>query len=208
MSTRSVLKLSNWIVCLPLKMLGRFLICANAYSIRDDFDRCIYEIDRANPLPIKCISLLIAAEDHRNSFHFGVDPYGVIRAIVLFVLQGKRQGASTIEQQFVRVVTRRYELTARRKFREQILAVAICSCRSKRRIAEAYLGLAFYGVEKWGYAAIQNYIQDSKLDVVRLIASLRYPEPAVVSSAWLEKINLREGYIKTRMSLYGLVDSE
>lgn len=207
MPTRSFLKSINWIIFLPVKILSRCLIGVNAFMLRDDFDRCIKAVDGARELPNAFINALIAAEDHRNAFHLGVDPVGIFRAVYVALTTGKRQGASTIEQQFVRVVTQRYELTIRRKFREQILAIAICSSCSKRKIAEAYLCIAFYGFEKTGYSVIQDCINGRHEDVLHVIACLRYPEPAVENLEWRARIKNRICYIDKRLVVFGLVDS-
>ena len=66
--------------------------------------------------------LLISGEDHRYFLHPGFDVIAICRAIWRRLAWGVREGASTIEQQTVRVLKGRYERTLRRKVHEILLA--------------------------------------------------------------------------------------
>ena len=57
--------------------------------------------------------LLVSGEDHRHGRHYGFDPYAICRAIWRRVTRRSREGANTIEQQIVRVITNRFEMTIR-----------------------------------------------------------------------------------------------
>lgn len=90
----------------------------------------------------KCI---IVSEDHRFFKHIGVDWIGFTREF-LRLLQGKRvRGASTIEMQLIRTVSRRYERSIRRKLREIFLSISLQFRYSKLEILRAYLDIAFFG---------------------------------------------------------------
>ena len=56
----------------------------------------------------KLVTFLVIGEDHRYYKHPGFDIIGICRAIYKNVFLGKREGASTIEQQLVRVLTEDY----------------------------------------------------------------------------------------------------
>ena len=99
----------------------------------------VYEI------PDRLIETLLVAEDRRNLYHYGIDPVGIIRAIWSILRSKGIQGASTVEQQFVRTITASYERSIRRKLKEQALAIAISKRRDKLQIASAYLCIAHYG---------------------------------------------------------------
>ena len=53
----------------------------------------------------KIINFLIVAEDHRYKYHVGFDLIAIFRSILKYILYNKKEGASTIEQQLVIVVT-------------------------------------------------------------------------------------------------------
>jgi penicillin-binding protein 1A len=53
------------------------------------------------------IAHLISGEDHRFYNHIGFDPIAILRAIYKRIDAGKIEGASTIEQQYVRTCTER-----------------------------------------------------------------------------------------------------
>src|SRR5262245_21594087 len=59
--------------------------------------------------PLIAQRLLVSGEDHRHVLHPGVDPIAICRATWRCIYRGKREGASTIEQQVVRVISGRYE---------------------------------------------------------------------------------------------------
>ena len=68
----------------------------------------------------KLVRFLVVAEDHRFYSHSGYDVIGICRAFYKNVFRGKREGASTIEQQLVRVLTEDYRYSFRRKINEII----------------------------------------------------------------------------------------
>lgn len=124
------------------------------------------------------IRTLVVAEDHRSSLHYGVDPFAIIRALKLRIFGGKKQGASTIEQQLVRTIVGRYEKTPRRKIREQVLAVMLSQQFSKEELSAAYLKVAFYGsslVGGRGIRKIRDYHPASSDEAI--VAYLKYPKP-------------------------------
>lgn len=63
----------------------------------------------------KLVAFLVEGEDHRYYKHIGFDVIGIGRAIYRDVFLGKREGASTIEQQLVRVLTEDYRYSLRPK---------------------------------------------------------------------------------------------
>lgn len=97
----------------------------------------------APPLIVQC--LLVSGEDHRDGAHPGFDSWAICRALVRRVLSDRREGASTIEQQMVRVITNRFERTLRRKVREVFLASLVASHFPKEQIPSVYLLIGYYG---------------------------------------------------------------
>ena len=93
----------------------------------------------------KLVAFLIVAEDHRYYKHIGFDIIGICRATYRDVFWGKREGASTIEQQLVRVLTEDYRFSIRRKIKEIYLATKLKRLADKYTLAAAYLDMANYG---------------------------------------------------------------
>lgn len=57
--------------------------------------------------PLICQQLLVSGEDHRHARHPGYDVIAICRAVWRRATSGRREGASTIDQQIVRVLTGR-----------------------------------------------------------------------------------------------------
>lgn len=194
------------LLSMPFVCLARFAEVWNMFGISSDIRKCINVIDSQNILlPSAFIDSLVTAEDHRNSVHPGVDPIGILRAIYVRVRHGERQGASTIEQQFVRVVTGRYEQGLSRKTYEQILAICVSRYRRKFQIANAYLAIAYYGTEVIGLRGLRaklgsEFVESEIGDVRAMIARLKYPEPSRPTDAWRRRVDARVTYIELRES--------
>lgn len=191
---------------LPFVAWSCLLELLNAWQLRSDIERCLAAIDSSTGLiPQSYVVALIAAEDHRNAYHPGVDPLAMFRALFVRCTQKRWQGASTIEQQFVRVVSGRYEPSLSRKVREQALAIAVARRRTKMSIAAAYLGLAFYGSGCVGLRGLKKRCgpdlaaADTHV-VLKMIARLKYPEPLRPSRDWHVRIANRVQYITRRMN--------
>jgi penicillin-binding protein 1A len=121
-----------------------------------------YAKERRLYLPIQAIPKLVtnafvAAEDKNFYQHPGVDPYGIMRAGVLFVENygsGRRpQGASTITQQVAKNFLLTNEVSFQRKIKEALLALRIERTYSKQKILELYLNEIYLGFGAYGVAA-------------------------------------------------------
>ena len=175
------------------------------FGLDDDLKQCLAVVDASPSIPTRFVVTLVAAEDHRSSIHPGVDPIAMFRALLVWVRVGQVQGASTIEQQLVRVVLDRYEKTIRRKLREQLVAVALSRKRSKAQIAKAYLGNAFYGSGLYGLSALTrackpNLETTSQDSISHMIARLKYPKPLSPTTAWHQRVRDRVQYIAIRLN--------
>ena len=187
-------------------MFSRIAELINLWGLKADIALCLQVVDSKlfQPVPIKFINTLIVAEDRRNALHPGVDPIGMLRAILARLRNRGIQGASTIEQQFVRVVTDSYEMKIQRKFKEQALALAVARRRSKVQIASAYLSIAHYGYRKKGKSGLEalcdeNLLGCSESKIHESIARLKYPEPHEPSEIWEQRLAMRANYILQRM---------
>ncbi|MFT4035849.1 MAG: transglycosylase domain-containing protein [Patulibacter sp.] len=95
---------------------------------------------------------VVAIEDKRFYDHGGVDLRGIARALVRDVAAGgAREGASTIEQQFVKVVSGNVNSrTLEAKIRETALAYHLSHKWSKDKILTEYLNAIYYGNGAYG----------------------------------------------------------
>lgn len=104
---------------------------------------------------------LIASEDSRFYWHFGVDPIGILRATVINV-KGRefQQGASTITQQVARSLFRDYvgaEDSVGRKLREAIVALKLETFYSKDSLLLTYLNRIYLGNDIYGFEDASRY---------------------------------------------------
>jgi monofunctional glycosyltransferase len=205
MAENIILTLIIEFLSLPFVCLSRIAEILDLWNLGIDIELCLKVIDSSTSIiPEKFVSALIAAEDRRNALHLGVDPIAILRALLVKVTRNQTQGASTIEQQFVRSASGRCERTFRRKLREQALALAVGRLRSKRQIACAYLSIAFYGSGCTGIEGLRKCCgHQLKLarssSSIAMIAMLKYPQPLNPSPRWQHKIQNRIQYIEQRM---------
>ncbi len=119
-------------------------------------------------MPRTVIQAFISAEDKTFYSHMGIDPMGVMRAVLTNVAnlgKGRRLvGASTITQQVAKNFLLTNEVSYRRKVREAILAVRIEKALSKERILELYLNQIYLGYGSYGVAAAALNYFDKSLD--------------------------------------------
>lgn len=144
--------------------------------------------------------LLVSGEDHRHARHYGFDPHSMCRAAWRLIIGQSREGASTIEQQIVRVITGRYERTLARKLREILLASLIAETYPKSIIPSVYLQIGYYGWQMNGYRSACQKLQYNPKNMLvyeaaELVARLKYPEPQAVPSKRYSQIKLRRYHL-------------
>lgn len=189
---------------IPTHFIGVVFLAFNLLGFREKLRKCIYIVDsNVRGIPDFYIDYLVYAEDHRSRYHQGIDHIGMLRAIYRKISRNNIQGASTIEQQFVRVVTGDYSHSITRKIKEQLLSVLLSKKRSKQDIAKAYLAIAYYGYNCQGLEGITKLVGSnlecaSEMQIISLVARLKYPEPKNDSLIWEEKIHNRVVYIQKR----------
>ncbi len=124
----------------------------------------------ANVMPRQLINAFISAEDKNFFEHKGVDPEGIIKAIIRNLKNtGKRAGgASTITQQVAKNFLLSSERTLDRKIKEAILAIRIERALDKEHILELYLNQIFLGLRAYGVAAAALNYFDKSLDELEI----------------------------------------
>jgi penicillin-binding protein 1A len=150
--------------------------------------------------PVFAQQLLISGEDHRFFSHGGIDLIAVCRAAWRGAVLRRREGASTIEMQLIRVVSCRYERTLRRKIREMALATLVTREIPKEALPAIYLRLGYFGWRMNGLAAACRRLHYSPhsltpVATARLVARLKYPQPRETSPRRCEQIEVRARHL-------------
>lgn len=133
------------------------------------------EAIRWEDVPQTVKNAVIAGEDVRFYDHGGVDPMGILRALVANAGSGGSQGASTISQQYVKnvcvqeaellstqkKVDAAYEVCTAssvvRKMKEARLAIGLEKKYSKAQILLGYLNIAGFGGRIYGIETAAGY---------------------------------------------------
>jgi membrane peptidoglycan carboxypeptidase len=145
--------------------------------------------------------ILISGEDHRFYYHIGFDIIAILRAILNRIVCNKIEGASTIEQQLVRVLTNDFEITFRRKIQEIFLATTIASIVPKSAIPKIYLNVAYYGtgINGLSQAYLKLGITDRETisieQAAEIVSMIKYPLPAKPNLNRLMQIQARKEYL-------------
>ncbi|WP_042442411.1 penicillin-binding protein 1A [Azospirillum sp. B510] len=165
-------------------------------------------------MPRMVMNAFMAAEDKNFYAHQGVDPIGILRAVLTNIENFGRErrpvGASTITQQVAKNMLLTNEVSFARKIKEAILAVRIERAFSKDRILELYLNEIFLGNRSYGVAAAAlNYfnkaLDELSIEEVAFLAALpkapsnynpdRQHDAAIARRNWVIGRMAEDGYI-------------
>lgn len=170
----------------------------------------------------------IAIEDARFYEHGGVDARGIMRAFVQ-TMQGDKQGASTITQQFVKQTQVYSKLKAGdtvgaqaaqarggipgivRKLQEAKYAIELEKKLSKEQVLEGYLNLVYYGAGAYGVeAAAKRYfgVTAAKLTLPQaaMIAGMAQRPTATDPFNYPDKAKARRNDVIARMQVTGFIN--
>ena len=159
---------------------------------------------------------VIASEDSRYYWHFGVDPYGIARAVLInFRSSELKQGASTVTQQLARSLFPEVgrQNTAGRKIREMLVALKLETVYSKNQILKTYLNRVYLGIGIYGFEdAAQFYFEKSAAELnlsetATLVAVLPAPNLYNPVKDYETSVQLRNRVID-RMEKLGMVSEE
>lgn len=159
---------------LPDSVQGPVMIYAEEdgaqVPLREQRNQAHRELQRMSDFSPYLPDALIASEDTRFYWHLGVDPLGILRAVVVNVQGGGiRQGGSTITQQLARSIYREYvgtEDSAGRKIREAIVALKLEAFYSKNKLLLTYMNRVYLGENLYGFEdAAQFYFAKSAQDL-------------------------------------------
>ena len=164
-----------------------------------------------NKVPQNLQNAFIAAEDNRFYDHIGIDPIGIVRAIVTNVTnRGIAQGGSTITQQLAKNAFLSQEQTLKRKIQEAMLALEIERKYSKKEILEMYMNQIYFGQGAYGIqTAAKTYfdkdVNQLSLAQCAMIAGL--PKSPNYYSPFnnLEEAEKRKNVVLDQMVKYGYI---
>lgn len=181
-----------------LRGFARHLLAHEWENLRTQIDRLAMNRDAQPPLFAQ--QLLISGEDHRHGHHPGYDLIAILRAIWKRLVGKSREGASTIEQQLVRVLTRHFERRIRRKLREIALASLVAENYPKHLLPRMYLRIGYYGAHMNGYAQACKRLKLDPVslsleDAAMLVARLKYPQPHVLPEGRRRQIQIRARHL-------------
>ncbi|MBV9633632.1 MAG: penicillin-binding protein [Methylobacteriaceae bacterium] len=171
-------------------------------------------------LPPYLPKAFIAIEDRRFYSHWGIDPFGIMRALVRNVTgKSLSQGGSTLTQQLAKNLFLTQERTMSRKIQEAILAIWLEHKYTKDQILELYLNRVYFGSGAYGVeAAAQKYFGKSAravtLSEAAVLAGLmkspsklapnRNPQGASDRAAQVIDAMAQEGFITEAMAKVAL----
>jgi penicillin-binding protein 1A len=117
---------------------------------------------------------VMAIEDRRFQDHFGIDPIGLARAMLVNVTSGSVvQGGSTLTQQLAKNLFLSQERTVDRKVQELLLAFWLEHKFTKDQIMEMYLNRVYFGSNAYGVeAASRRYFSKPASEVTLAEAAL------------------------------------
>ncbi len=111
-------------------------------------------------MPETVRNAVVAAEDRTFWTNEGIDPRGIVRAAFNNAQGGETQGASTITQQYVKILYLTQEQSLKRKIKEAILSLKVQRSQSKKQVLEGYLNTIYFGRGAYGIQAASQAFFD------------------------------------------------
>jgi len=203
---------------LPLGVQGPVVVYSSEQTpLRQPRTTAHRELNRLSDFSPYLPQAVIASEDSRFYWHFGVDPYGIARALVTNIIGGKiSQGASTLTQQVARSLFPQYvgrEDSSGRKLREAVVAMKLETFYSKNEILKTYLNRVYLGIEAYGFEdAAQFYFDKSARNLsiseaATLVAILPAPNRYNPIQDYKTASQLRDRVI-SRMRSLGMISDQ
>jgi penicillin-binding protein 1A len=184
---------------------------------RDGVELGQFGAERRQFVPIAQVPKLlrnavVAVEDARFYEHHGIDPKGLLRAVVANLTPGGMpQGASTITQQVARTFFLSTRRTAERKLKEAMLALKIEQQLSKDEILELYMNQIYLGQRAYGFAAAAQVYFGKGLDELSIaeaamLAGLPQNPGFANPITSFDKARQRQLIVLQRMRAVGVID--
>ena len=165
-------------------------------------------------VPPVVVQALLAIEDSRFYYHYGIDFIRVGQAFLVDLIKMDfAQGASTLTQQTAKMFLLSSEKKIIRKIKELLLAVQIESRFTKNEILELYLNKTYFGHGAYGIeAAAQVYFSKSarQLDLkeAALLAGLPQAPSRWAPTASMENATKRRNLVLLMMENEGYITED
>ncbi len=148
----------SYIIAAPQIGQGHYI------KMYDQNHQLFYQSDsQSNDVALKDVSKdfiesIVAIEDHRFYEHRGFDPIGILRAIKTNLTKGSMsQGASTITQQYARLLFLTNEKSWSRKITEAFLTTRLEAHYDKETILQGYINTVYFGHGIYGIRNAAKY---------------------------------------------------
>ena len=140
--------------------------------------------------PPHLIRTVLAVEDQRFYSHHGVDPIGIIGALIHNYRNpdAREKGGSTITQQVVKNIWLTPERTLGRKIKEAWLALWLENHATKDEILKLYFERSYMGAGNYGLAAASQYYFGKPVTEVTV------PEAAMLAGLFKAPVNYSPSY--------------
>jgi penicillin-binding protein 1A len=158
-------------------------------------------------LPPHVVEALLAIEDRRFYSHWGIDPYGIGRAIWTNLTSDRTQGGSTITQQLAKFTFLTADQNMTRKAREAFIALWLEAWLSKDEILERYLSNAYFGDNTYGLRAASLHYFYRKPENLTLAQSAMLMGMLQAPSALAPTNNPERAERRMRLVLRAMVDA-
>ena len=155
----------------------------------------------------------IAVEDVRFYDHAGVDPKGIMRALIANITnKGVAEGGSTITQQLAKNAYLTQDRTYKRKIQEIFLALQLERRYTKDEILELYLNQIYFGQGAYGVqAAAKTYfgkdVKDLDLNECAMLAGIPKSPNYFSPLNNLQAAQERKAVVLDQMAKYGYISS-
>ncbi len=191
------------------------------YSDGKDELGTFYDDQNRESIPLKEMpqsmqDAVVAAENRTFWTDQGIDPKGIVRAAFSNARGNAQQGASTITQQYVKILYLSSERSYTRKAKEAIVSLKLQNQLSKNEILEGYLNTIYFGRGAYGVQAAAKAFFDKEAKDLNLRESAvlattlnnpsRY-DPDNGKEA-RQELKDRYGYVLEAMAEMGTISAE
>jgi penicillin-binding protein 1A len=159
-------------------------------------------------LPDHLVKAVLATEDRRFFDHFGIDFFGLVRAMSENARAGGVvQGGSTITQQLAKNLFLTNERSIERKIKEAFLSLWLEANLSKKEILRLYLDRAYMGAGTFGAAAAAQFYFGKNITEVNLAEAAMLAGLFKAPAKYAPHVNLPAARARANEVLTNLVQS-
>jgi penicillin-binding protein 1A len=159
-------------------------------------------------MPDHLIKAVLATEDRRFFEHYGIDFFGLIRAMAENVRANSVvQGGSSLTQQLAKNLFLSNERTLERKVKEAFLSVWLEFNLSKKEILQLYLDRAYMGGGTFGVAAAADFYFSKEVKDLDLAESAMLAGLFKAPAKYAPHVNLPAARARANIVLNNLVES-